>query len=64
MADHSGTIYISNLIRTSKNDPVVGEVELLHANLTYARVKKPDGRETSVSLRNLARSAVEEVSDQ
>ena len=40
------------------------EVDLLHAHPTYARVKKPDGRETSVSLRNLARCPVEKVSDQ
>ena len=64
MADHSGTIYISNLIRTSKNDPVVDEVELLHINPTYAWIKKPDGRETSISHRNLARYPGEEVSDQ
>ena len=28
------------------------EVQLVHANPTHAQVKKPDGRETSVFLRN------------
>ena len=39
------------------------KVELLHANLIYARVKKPDGRETPVSHTNLAECPDEEVSD-
>ena len=34
-----GPIYLCKFNRTSKNDPLVEEVELLHANPSYARVK-------------------------
>ena len=37
-----------------KTDPIVQEVELLHANPTYAYVRLPDGRDTTASLRDLA----------
>ena len=39
---------------TSKNDPLVDQVELKQANPTYAHVKYMDGRESTVSLRDLA----------
>ena len=57
-------VYFCNFNRTSKNDPVVDAVEILQANPTYARVKKSDGRETSVSPRNLDRCPDEEVTNQ
>ena len=41
-------------MRHNKSDPLVDEVELIAANPTYARVRYPGGRETSVSLRDLA----------
>ena len=38
----------------SKADPLVDEVQLVHANLQYARVKFASGREDMVSIRDLA----------
>ena len=38
------------------------EVELLEANPTYAHIKYPDGRESSVSLRDLAPCPKETIS--
>ena len=41
-------------VRTSKNDPLINQVELRQVNPTYAHVKYMDGRESTVSLRDLA----------
>ena len=38
----------------SKNDPLVDEVELIHINATYANVRYRNGREATVSIRDLA----------
>ena len=40
----------------SKNEPLVDEVELVHATPNYARVRLPSVRETPVSLRDVAPS--------
>ena len=40
--------------RQSKFDPYVEEVELLEANPSYAHIRHHNGRETTVSLRDLA----------
>ena len=40
--------------RKLKSDPLVEPVELVHANPSYAFIKFPDGREDTVSLRDLA----------
>ena len=50
-----GTVLLRKFVRTGKNDDVVQKVELVEANPMYARIKYPDGRETNVSLRDLAR---------
>ena len=49
-----GPVLLRNLVRTNKNDDIVREVDLVSANPTYAHVRFPDGREFSVSLRDLA----------
>ena len=49
-----GPVFLRRFVRHNKNDPLVDEVELLEANPTYAHIKYPDGRESSVSLRDLA----------
>ena len=49
-----GPVYLKRHVRTSKYDPIVDEVELLEANMQYAHVRMPDGRESTVSLRHLA----------
>ena len=48
-------------VRHSKSDPLVEKVELVHVNPSYAFVKYRDGRDSSVSLRDLA--PCPEVSD-
>jgi len=49
-----GRIYLKRSVRSSKYDPLVDEVELLEANPLYAHVRLNDGRESTVSLRQLA----------
>ena len=49
-----GPVYLKRNVRTSKYDPIVDEVELVDANPQYAHVHLPDGRESTVSLRQLA----------
>lgn len=50
----TGPVLMKKYVRTSKNDPLVEEVELIEANPEYAYVRLPDGRETTVSTRHLA----------
>lgn len=50
----SGPILMRKNHRTSKYDPEVEEVELLEGNPLYSHVRLPDGRETTVSNRQLA----------
>ena len=40
--------------RNSKYEPLVDGVELLEANPQYAHIRKPDGTETTISLKHLA----------
>ena len=40
--------------RQSKADPLVEKVKLIYTNLSYAFIKYNDGRESSVSLRDVA----------
>lgn len=49
-----GPVYMKRHVRASKYEPLVEEVQLLEANPTYAHVRLPDGRETTVSVRHLA----------
>ena len=41
-------------VRHSKYDPLVDEVELLEVNPQFAHVRFPDGKEATVSVRDLA----------
>ena len=41
-------------VRRNKYEPLVDEVELVEANSHYAYVKFPEGRETTVSTKQLA----------
>ena len=45
---------LRRFVRTSKNDPLVDQVELRDVNPMYANVRYMDGRESTVSLRDLA----------
>ena len=49
-----GPVLLRRFVRHSKQEPLVDEVELLEANPQYAHVRFPDGRETTVSVKDLA----------
>ena len=49
-----GPVLLKKKTRSSKYDPIVETVELIQANPQYAFVKMPNGRECTVSLRDLA----------
>lgn len=51
-------------VRPSKYDPLVEEVELLEANPQFAHVRFQDGKESTVSIRDLAPCGDAQVSDQ
>ena len=40
-------------VRHTNNDPLVNEVELTYVNPTYAHIRYPDGRESTVSHMDL-----------
>ena len=50
-----GPLYVRKHIR-DKYDPVVEEMDLLNANPNYAVVRSPEGREVTVSARDIAPS--------
>ena len=52
-----GPVLLKRQVRSSKTDPLVDEVELLEVNPNYAHVRYPDGRETTVSIKHLARKS-------
>ena len=47
-------VLLREYVRSFKYDPLVEEVELLSANPNYANVRKQNGIETTVSVRDLA----------
>ncbi|VDI18015.1 Hypothetical predicted protein [Mytilus galloprovincialis] len=49
-----GPILMKKHVCATKYDPLVEELDLLEANPTYAHVRLPYGRETTVSVRHLA----------
>ena len=49
-----GNVLLKQHLRSSKNKPLVDEIELVHATPNYARIRLPSGRETTVSLRDVA----------
>ncbi|XP_048577994.1 uncharacterized protein LOC125559879 [Nematostella vectensis] len=49
-----GPVLLRRFVRANKNDPLVDQVELKDANPTYAHIQYADGRESTVSLRDLA----------
>ena len=48
-----GPVLLRRFVR-NKNDPYVDEVKLLEANPNFAQVRFPDGRESTVSVSDLA----------
>ena len=49
-----GPVLLKRHVRSSKYDPLVEEVELLESNPQYAHIRFPNGREDTVSIRDLA----------
>ena len=49
-----GPVLLRRIKRSSKYEPIVDQVELLEANTQYAFIRYPDGRESTVSLHDLA----------
>ncbi len=49
-----GPVMLRRFVRNNKNDPLVDEVLLTDVNPTYAHIRYPDGRESTVSLKDLA----------
>ena len=49
-----GPVLLRCLVHNSKSKPLVDEVELLDANPSHAHIRLPDGRESTVSVRDLA----------
>ena len=50
----TGAVLLRRCVRTTKNDPPVGQLELRDVNPIYANVRYMDGRDSTVSLRDLA----------
>lgn len=49
-----GPVLLHQFVLPCKTDPLVEEVKLLMANSTYASIKHPDGRESTVYHKDLA----------
>ena len=49
-----GPVLLQKFVRASKNDDLVDKVELIDVNPTFASIRYPDGRESTVSLQDLA----------
>jgi len=49
-----GPVFLKRHSRSSKYDPIVDEVELVHATPNYAQIRFPSGRESTVPLRDIA----------
>ena len=58
-----GKVFHKRHARQSKYEPLVEEVELLEANPNYAHIRNAEGRETTVSLRDLAPRGTDEHND-
>ena len=49
-----GKALLRRFVRKNKTDPLVDEVDIIDINPTYANIRYPDGRESTVSLKDLA----------
>ena len=49
-----GSVLIRRHVRQSKYDPLVEEADLIHATPQYAHIRLKNGRETTVSLKDMA----------
>ena len=51
---HPGPVLMRNFVRKNKHDALVREVNLTEANPCFARIRLDDGKEATVSLKDLA----------
>ena len=58
-----GTVLVRRHARLSKYEPLVKQVDLIHATPQYAHVRYKDSRKTSVLLRDVAPIPLENKSD-
>ena len=49
-----GPVLLRKFVRSSKHDNLVDQVELIDVNPMFANIRYPDGRESSVALKDLA----------
>ena len=49
-----GPVLLKIFVRNNKTDPSMDQVELLNSNPTYGSIKYPSGRESTISIRDLA----------
>ena len=49
-----GPVMLRRFVRHTKNDPLVDEVHLMDINPSYAHIRYPDGRESTVSIKILS----------
>ena len=49
-----GPVLLRRFVRTSKSDPLVDKVDLIDSNRSFACIRYPDGRESTVSVQDLA----------
>ena len=54
MTSPGSKVYVKRFVRSCKSEPLVEEAEVIHVNPTYANVRYPNGREVTVSLRDLS----------
>ena len=58
-----GPVLLKRHVRTSKYDPLVDKVELIQASPSHAHVRLQNGREVTVSLRDMAPFGEKEILD-
>ena len=58
-----GPVLLRKFVRSGKTDDLVQKVDLIEANPMYARVRYADGRESNVSLKDLAKCPTGHESD-
>ena len=55
---HPGNVLIHRNVRNSKNDPLVDKIDLPEADPQYAHAKQAEGRETTISIKQLASAGI------
>ena len=51
---NDGPMMLRRFVRHTKNDPLVDEVHLMDINTSYAHFDYPDGRESTVYIKDLS----------